>query len=805
MPMPRWTNSLRRSLFLLVLCGSAGYAQDAVVASQQALVNRYCLGCHNDKLKSGSFNWAKVDLAHPAKSAEDLEKALHMLHAGMMPPPGIPRPAPEVMKSFVASIETRIDQAATAQPNPGNPALHRLNRTEYHNSIRDLLDVDVDVASLLPADDMSHGFDNMADVLTVSPALMEGYIRAGSRISRKAIGDDHAAAISATYHIPRVVSQMRHVEGTPFGTRGGIAVTNDFPADGEYVFRMSLYYNICGPLWGKNQGKGQQIEVAVNGVRVALMNIDPNSTFTDDLVTPAIKVKAGPQKVSASFLQKFEGPVEDSVMPFEQSLIDLDNADLPGLTSLPHLRELRIVGPKSVSGVSETPSRRKIFSCRPANAADEIPCATKIIRTLARQAYRRPVTDSDVEDLLSVYQRGRNGAGGKDNSGFEDGIRNVVQAIITDPEFIFRFEYKPPDAAPGSLYRISDLELASRLSYFLWSSAPDDQLITLASQGKLHEHDVLREQVLRMLADPKSEALSTIFAAEWFNLQNLQDAQPDAFLYPDFDNNLRDSMIRETELLFNSIVHEDRNVLDLLTANYTFVDELLAKHYGIPDILGPRFRRVTLTDPNRFGLLGQASILTLTSVSNRTSPVQRGKWVMIALLNQPPPPPPPVVPALKENGENAKAQSVRERMEAHRANEPCHSCHQLMDPIGLSLENFDAVGAWRVKDSGLPIDAASKMYDGTRLDGPVSLRNALLNHSDAFIGTFTEKLLAYALGRVVDYPDMPMVRSIEHDAAKDNNRFSAFVFGIVDSMPFQMRMAEGSTPAPARVTVPDVH
>jgi len=776
----------------------------SVVATQQAFVNRYCMGCHNDKLRSGGFDWAKVNFAHPDRSAEDLEKALHMLHAGMMPPPGIPRPRPEVMQSFITSIENRVDEAATAEPNPGNPALHRLNRTEYHNSIRDLLGLDVDVDSLLPADDMSHGFDNMADVLTVSPALMEGYIRAGSRISRQAVGDDHAAPISVTFHIARVVSQMRHVEGTPFGTRGGVAAVYDFPADGEYVFRMSLYYNICGPLWGKNQGKGQQIEVAVNGSRVALMTIDPNSTFTDDLVTPPIKIKAGPQKVSASFLEKFDGPVDDSVMPFEQSLIDLDNADIPGLTSLPHLRELKVVGPKDVTGVSDTPSRRKIFTCHPAPGADDVPCAKQIIAKLARQGYRRPVTDADREDLLSVYERGKNGAGGKDNNPFEDGIRNVIQAIITDPEFVFRFEQRPPNVAPGALYRISDLELASRLSYFLWSSAPDDELITLASENKLHQPDVLKQQVRRMLADAKSSALATVFASEWFTLQNLKDAQPDAFLFPDFDKNLAESMITETELFFESIMHEDRNILDLLTANYTFADELLAKHYGIPDIYGPRFRRVALTDPNRFGLLGQASILTLTSVSNRTSPVQRGKWVMIELLNQPPPPPPPNVPALKENPENGKQQSVREKMEQHRQNEPCHSCHQLMDPIGLALENFDAVGAWRTKDSGLSIDAASTMYDGTKLDGPVSLRNAILKHSDAFIGTFTEKLLAYALGRVVDYQDMPIVRSIEHDAAKDNNRFSAFVFGIVNSMPFQMRRAEaGGTPAPVRATAPD--
>ena len=787
-------NRVTRAFTLLgvgLVSASMGLAQppavSAAVASEQALVKRYCLGCHNNKLKSGSFSWERVDLAHPAENTEDIENVLRMLHAGMMPPPGIPRPDAATLKNFVTSLETGIDQAASGQPDPGNPMLHRLNRSEYRNSIRDLLGVDVDVASLLPPDDMSHGFDNMADVLRVSPALMEGYIRAGDRISREAVGDPNVSAATKTYHIARVVNQLRHVEGTPFGTRGGLSVIHDFPADGDYVFRLSLYYDICGPLWGKSQGKGQQIEVAVNGVRVALINIDPNSVFTDDLITAPVKIAAGPKNVSASFIQKFEGPVEDSVMPFEQSLIDFNNADLPGITSQPHLRELRIVGPKNVTGISDTPSRLKIFSCRPAANADEIPCAKKIISTIARQAYRRPVADADLEDLLSVFQQARN------HAKFEDGIRSVVQNIVTDPEFLFRFERTPAGVAPGSTYRISDLELAARLSYFLWSSAPDEELIRVAAQGQLKDPQTLERQVRRMLADPKSEALSKIFAAEWLNLQNLQDAQPDAFLYPNFDRNLADSMRHETELFFDSIVREDRSILDLLTANYTFVDEVLAKNYGIPNVLGARFRRVTLTDEARFGLLGQGSILTLTSVSNRTSPVQRGKWVMIVLLGTPPPPPPPNVPPLKENQENGKAQSVRDKMEQHRKNEPCHSCHQLMDPIGLALENFDAVGAWRTKDSGLPIDASSKMFDGSKLDGPVSLRNAILGHSDAFIETFTERLLAYGLGRVVDYKDMPMVRSIERAAAEDNQRFSAYVLAIVRSMPFQMRRAE---PAP---------
>ncbi len=779
---------------VLVLSAVAAAVTISVRAQdQQAVVNRYCLGCHNEKLKSGNFSWQKIDLAHVDQSAEQAERAIRMLHAGMMPPPGLPRPDAAGTNALVSYLENSIDRAAGVRPFPGAPALHRLNRNEYRNSIHDLLGLDVDVASLLPPDDMSHGFDNMADVLRVSPALMEGYIRAGDRISREAVGDRQVSATTKTYHIARVVNQLRHVEGTPFGTRGGMSVIHDFPADGEYVFRLSLYYDICGPLWGKNQGKGQQIEVSVNGARVALVTIDPNWVFTDDIVTAPVKVTAGPKNVSAAFIPKAEGPVEDVVMPYEQSLIDFSNADLPGLTNLPHLREMRIVGPKNVTGISETPSRRKIFTCRPAAPADEIPCAKKIIAALARQAYRRPVTDADLEDLLSVYQHSRTG------SDFETGIRTVVQTIITDPEFLFRFERTPATVAPGANYRISDLELASRLSYFLWSSGPDDELITVAAQGKLHEPQMLERQTRRMLADPKSEALSKIFAAEWLNLQNLQDVQPDAFLYPNFDRNLADSMRRETELFFDSIVREDRSVLDLLTANYTFMNELLAKNYGVPNILGTRFRRVTLTDPNRFGLLGQGSILTLTSVSNRTSPVQRGKWVMIVLFGTPPPPPPPVVPALKENQENGKVQTVRERMEQHRKNEPCHSCHQLMDPIGLSLENFDAVGAWRSKDSGLPIDAASKMFDGSKLDGPVSLRNAILKHKTAFLGSFTERLLAYGLGRVVDYRDMPMVRQIERDAAQNDNKFSAYVLGIVRSVPFQMRRAF-QTPEAAQTT-----
>ncbi len=756
-----------------------------------ALVNQYCLGCHNDKVKSGGFSWSRIDLAHPDQNAEQFERVIRKVRAGLMPPPGAPRPDTDTVKTFAATIENGIDQVAALHPNPGRPPLHRLNRTEYVNSIRDLLAVDVDVTALLPPDDMSHGFDNMADVLTISPTLIEGYIRAAGRISREAVGDMEAPALTTTYPISRVLSQTRHVEGTPFGTRGGIAVVHDFPADGEYTFKLGFYYSPTGPLFGLNQGKGQQIEVAVNGERVALLDISPAMTLAKDgLKTPPLKIKAGPQRISAAFIQQFDGPIEDEYRMVEQSLVDVSAGTIPGMTTLTHLHELSIIGPTNVSGVSDTPSRRKIFTCRPGAGADEIPCAKRIIGALVRQAYRRPVTDADFEGLLGFFQSGRN------QGSFETGIRTAVQAIIASPEFVFRFERVPANVAPGSNFRISDLELASRLSYFLWSSAPDDQLITLASHGKLRDPVILEKQVRRMLADPRSEVLATNFAYQWLHLQNLKDASPDLFLFPDFDRTLSQAMRRETEMFFASILREDRNLLDLLTANYTFVNERSAKHYGIPNILGNRFRRVTLTDPNRFGLLGQGSIHMLTSTATRTSPVQRGKYVMEVLLGTPPPPPLPNVPALKETADLNKPQSVRERLEEHRKNPACAGCHALMDPIGFSLENFDAVGVWRTNDSGYRIDASGRMFDGVRLDGPVSLREAILNHSDAFIATFTENLLAYGLGRVPEYYDMPAVRAIAREAAKNNNRFSSFILGVVKSAPFQLRRAEESDSPP---------
>jgi hypothetical protein len=757
----------------------------ALAVSGQTVVSQYCAGCHNSKLKSGNVDLSKLDLAHPEQNAELAERAIHMVKVGMMPPPGMPRPKPETVASFLNGLESGVDQAAEAHLNPGRPALHRLNRTEYANSIHDLLAVDVDVTALLPPDDMSHGFDNMSDVLTVSPALMEGYIRAAGRISREAIGDVTAQALTQSYQISRVLNQMRHIDGTPFGTRGGIAVVHDFPADGEYVFKVGFYYSPTGPLFGLNQGKGQQIEVAVNGTRVALLEINPAITLAKDgMKTDPIKIKAGPQRISASFIVRQDGPLEDEYRMVEQSLVDVSAGTVPGMSTPVHLHEFSVTGPTKVSGISETPARKKIFVCRPATQADEIPCAKRILAGLARQAYRRPSTDNDVEALLGFYQSGRNGGD------FETGIRTAIQAMIASPEFVFRFERTPANVTPGSNYRLSDLELATRLSYFLWSSAPDEPLIAVASQNKLHDPAILEKQVRRMLADPKSEAVTNTFAYQWLHLQNLKEWSPDLFFFPDFDRSLSQSMVRETELLFDNVMRQDRPVTELLTANYTFVNERLAKHYGIPNVAGARFQRVEVSDPNRFGILGQGSFLMQTSMANRTSPVRRGQYVMDVLLGTPPPPPPPDVPPFKEVGLNDKPKSVRDRMAEHRSNATCAGCHNLMDPIGMALENYDAVGVWRTNDLGFRIDPAGKMYDGARVDGPASLRQVIVNHSDAFISTFTQRLLAYGLGRVIDYRDMPFVRAVTRDAAKNDNRFSAFVLGIVKSPAFQMRRVE---------------
>ena len=782
-----------KSLFLAVagVCALGAQTPSAIsLTAQQALVKQYCAGCHNDRLKSGGFSFSKLDLAHPDLNAGQAEKIIVKLQTGMMPPAGAPRPDAATIRGFAAALESAVDQAVASRPNPGRPALHRLNRTEYGNSIKELLGIDYDPTTVLPADDMSHGFDNMADVLLVSPTLMEAYVRAAGQVARAAVGDPATTPGIATYKLPRVFSQVRHVEGTPMGTRGGLAVKHYFPADGEYNFQVSFYYSGLGAFFGQNQGKGQEIEISLDGERVAAMELDPFMKLNTVLKTPRVKIKAGPHMVAAAFPVKASGPVEDDVAPIEQSLVDVSNANVPGLTSLPHLHDVGVNGPYNVTGVSDYASRRKVFVCRPAGGADEVPCARKIIAALVRQAWRRPAVEGDIENMLSYFQQGRN------SGDFDAGIRTAIQAIVANPQFVFRFERTPVSVTPGTVYRIGDLELASRLSFFLWSSPPDDQLLTLASQGKLKDPNVLEQQVRRMVADPRSAALSRNFAGQWLRLQNLKDLQPDDYQFPNYDKNLFDSMRRETEIFFDSLMREDRGAMDILTANFTYVDERLAKHYGIPNVVGPRFRRVAVTDENRMGVLGHGSILALTSVATRTSPVNRGKWVLNVLLGTPAPTPPPNVPPLKENIVDGKALSVRERLEEHRENEPCHSCHQIMDPLGFAFDNFDTLGQWRVKDAGFVIDPSGTLYDGTKVAGPADVRKAILNHQEAFLRGFTSELLMYGVGRVLEPFDMTAVRAIDRDAAKQNYKLSSIILGIVKSAPFQMRKAEEAvTPA----------
>ena len=751
----------------------------------RALLDRYCLTCHNDDVRTGGLSLEGVDPAEPAHHAEVFEKVVLKLRSGMMPPAGRLRPAASAIATFVSAVEAGIDRVAAVQPNPGRPILQRLNRTEYGNAVRDLLDLEVDTESLLPPDDMSQGFDNMSDVLTISPTLLESYLVAAGKITRLAVGDPDAAPAVETYVVPQAFSQMRHVAGAPFGTRGGLAVRHTFPADGDYVFRLSFYFASIGAFFGDNMpADGEQIEVAVNGARVALLDIDRKMRTTDVLRTLPIPIRAGPHMVSASFVQRAAGPVQDFVMPFEQALADLSTGHFPGLTGLPHLRNLGIDGPHDVTGVSDTPSRRRIFTCQPDERDSARACAREVLGGVARRAYRRPVSDDDLALLESFYDMGR-----AEGGTFEAGIRLGLQSILADPEFLFRFERTPSGVSAGTNYPISDLELASRLSFFLWSSIPDDALLDVAVGGRLSEPVELARQVRRMLTDPRSETLATDFASHWLHLQNLDEIQPDVYLFPNWDLNLIQSMRRETELLFDGIVRGDRAVTELLTADYTFVDQRLATHYGIPNVIGNRFRRVAVGDERR-GLLGHGSILTLTSLANRTSPVIRGAWIMDVLLGAPPPRPPANVPPLKENERGEPHLSMRARLATHRENPACSACHRIMDPVGFSLENFDALGAWRTKDNGADIDPTEALFDGTGVHGPASIRGYLVRSETLFVQNFTRNLLMYALGRVLQASDMPAVRGVAQGASADDNRFSAFVMGIVQSAPFATRRAE---------------
>jgi hypothetical protein len=760
---------------------------------KQQLVTKYCVTCHNEKAKTGGLSLEKLDADQASANPETWEKAIRKLRAGLMPPSGAARPERATLESLRTALESSIDANAAQHKNPGTTALHRLNRNEYANAIHDLIAVDVDVSTILPADDSSEGLDNIADVLGTSPALIERYVGAAAKISRLAVGDTDIGPISTTYKVRGDLTQDSHIEGLPLGTRGGIVIRHNFPVDGEYLFKFSLLKVNFGPQYG-GAAKGEQIEMNVNGERVALFDIRSVPYYyirggaQGGAAVPLeirLPMKAGPQIITVDFIKKTAAGVDDLFQRYEASTADLQTGVQFGYTTVPHLSGVEILGPYNILGAGTTPSRQRIFVCHPASANEEPVCAKKIISTLARRAYRRPVTDTDVEPLLSFYREGRK------SGDFDKGIEMALRRVLADPQFVFRFERDPANLAAGSIHRVSDLELASRLSFFLWSSIPDDDLLTLAEQGKLKDTAILQQQVRRMLKDQRSQALVTNFSGQWLYLRELKNRNPDLLMYPDFDDNLRQAFQRETELVFDSIVREDRNVFDMLTADYTFVNERLAKHYGIPNIYGTDFRRVTV-EKNRRGLLGQGSFLMLTSAPNRTSPVTRGSWVLENLLGSPPPSPPPNVPPLPENtngqGVTTVATSVRDRMTAHRANQPCKGCHQLMDPIGLALENFDGIGRWRLEDSGTKIDASGQLVDGTPIDGVETLRGAILSRPDAFVQTMTEKLLMYAVGRATRYYDMPAIRTITRDAAKNNYRFSAIVMGIVSSEPFQMRV-----------------
>ena len=773
-----------------VLSAQSGTAAPAKVPAgvadaeaQRALVNQYCVTCHNARLKTANLLLDQVDLAQLGSQANVGEKLVRKLRAGLMPPTGNRRPDAATMESLVRGMETTLDRAAAPHLPP--PGLHRLNRTEYTNAIRDLLALEVDATKFLPPDDSTRGFDNIAGALTMSPALMEAYLSAAGKISRLAIGDVSAPS-QVVFDVPADTAQNYHVEGLPFGTRGGMLIPYQFPADGAYSFKVK---GVTGYFQAVLGGvKGEQLEVTIDGERVKLFDWDKEiaNTTGNGKSTPRIPVKAGFHNVGVTFLATNDVPGSELNKPFQRTMNT--PGSIPGFQFYPHVGQVWIEGPYDAKGATDTASRNKIFTCRPSKTLSEDACARRIVSTLARHAFRRPAAAADVKTLMEFYQQGRN-----ENGTFDDGIEAALQRVLADPEFVYRGEREPAGLAAGKSYRVNDLALASRLSFFLWSSIPDDALIDAAAQGRLRTPAVFEKQVRRMLADPKSAAFISNFTGQWLAVRSLKTAEPVVNLFPDFDDNLRNAFQREAELFFDAIVHEDRSVLDLLTGDFTFVNERLAKHYGIPNIYGSQFRRVTLPPEldMRRGLLGKGALLTVTSNAARTSPVTRGKWFQATFLGiEPPQPPPGVDTSLKEKVSdttgNLKIPTMRDILERHHTNPVCASCHKIFEPIGLAFENFDATGAWRTLDEGSPIDATALMIDGTTVDGVVGLRGMLVRYSDQFVRVVTEKLLTYALGRGVEDGDMPAVRSIVRDAAPGQYRFSSIVLGIVKSDQFQM-------------------
>jgi hypothetical protein len=770
-----------------------------LAARYEGVVETYCLECHDAAGREAGLSLEGLDLDDVAGNTVVLENVARKLRGRQMPPLGGPRPDAETVDGMVGYLERRLDAVAFASPEPGKASIHRLNRTEYGNAVRDLTALQIDAAEFLPADDEGYGFDNIADVLRVSPSLLEQYLAASAKIAALAVGDPEAPAVTTAYRAPSDLSQATHVEGLPLGTRGGILIRHNFPLDAEYEFDVFLVRNIVGYMTGLEWA--HELEIAVDGTRVFLAQVggEADNLMSDENMSAAANeidarlrtrtfVTAGPHDVTVAFLERSAAETHE---PLE---LHTRNLDLQDMNGLPVVDYVNLRGPFNPVGPGDTPSRERIFTCRPADESTARVCATEILSTLARRAYRRQPTEQDIATLLSFYDTGAA------RDGFDAGIQSALRVILTSPKFLFRDEADPAGTAPGSLYALDDASLASRLAFFLWSAPPDDELLDLAVQGKLSEDRVFEQQIDRMLADARASALVENFAGQWFYLRNLQSVTPDVEEFPNFDDNLRQAMRRETELLFEHLMREDSSVTELLTADYTFVNERLAQHYGIPSIYGSHFRQVPVADEARRGLLGHASILTVTSYPNRTSPVLRGKWVLENVLGTPPPPPLPDVPALEDNEAGKVARTLRERLEEHRANPVCATCHDVMDPIGLGLENFDAVGKWRTREPGGEIDSHGQLADGTPITGAAELRAALTADPEQFARVFTAKLLTYALGRGLEAYDMPTVRRIVREAEGDDYRFSALVKGIANSVPFRMRRAQAPD-APPQPTV----
>ena len=745
------------------------------------VIQQYCVRCHNDVTLRGNLSLSEFDIAKAPQLAETAEKMIVKLRAGMMPLPGARRPSPDTLLTLVETLETLIDEAADEQRNPGTRPFQRLNRAEYARLIEDVLGLRIDPGEWLPADQISASFDNIADVQAMSPTLMDAYMTAASEVARQAVGQTDAPVTAKTYTNPATVSQheWETVEGAPYGTRGGISVLHTFPADGEYTFSMGF---ISG--WGE---RFHDIDISVEGERVALVHyggdIDFQGRKTFPVETEPVFIRAGQRRVTAAFIRQMDGPYEDLIRPNDWSLTGTEASY--GTTSLPHLINLTLEGPYNPVGVSDTPTRRRVFTCRPTSAEEEESCSTNILAGLAAQAYGRSLDQEDIEPLLRFYQMGA------EEGGFEMGVRTALEAILTSPHFLFRMEKEPDNIEPGEVYELDEVDLASRISFFLWGTNPDEELLRLARSGDLSKPRNLERQARRLLLDPRSEALATRFASLWLQLQDLEKVRPDAFWFPNYSQQLSAAMHRETELFFDNLVREDRSLLEMYSADYSFLNQRLANHYDIPGVIGDEFRRVDYPGEKRRGVLGHGSVLVQTSLGNRTSPVLRGKWVMQVLLGTPPPPPPPGVPDLDatDETEGARILTTRERMEIHRANPVCASCHKFMDPIGLALDNFDVTGKWRIRERGVPLDTRGTFYDGTDISSPSDLSRALLKRPIPLIRHFTASLMAYALGRRLDYQDQPAVRAIVAEAEKNNYRMSSFILGVLKSDAFQMKQA----------------